>query len=104
MAAIIIPAAHIHRINGTEVVGIFIDITRIYLLNGDLEIKMEVTVSGKKIFILIVAILLLIILFQNMQAVAFMFFFWQVHISKFILIFLLLLIGYILGLITRSGK
>lgn len=76
----------------------------IFLLNGDLEIKTEVTVSGKQIFILIVVILLLIILFQNMQAVAFMFFFWQVHISKFILIFLLLLIGYILGLITRSGK
>jgi uncharacterized integral membrane protein len=54
----------------------------------------------KVIAIIGISILALIILLQNMHTVTFSLFFWKVEVSQLLLVLLMLVIGYVLGLLT----
>jgi uncharacterized integral membrane protein len=57
--------------------------------------------KSKTIIIIISALLLLIILLQNTQVVEFRFFFWKIGMSRIVLLILTLLVGYVIGFLTR---
>jgi uncharacterized integral membrane protein len=56
----------------------------------------------KVIAIIVIAILALIILLQNLQTVTFRMFFWKVEVSQLLLVLLMLIIGFVLGLLTAK--
>ncbi len=56
----------------------------------------------KVIAIIVIAILALIILFQNMATVTFSLFFWTVQVSQLLLVLIMLVIGYALGFLTAK--
>jgi len=56
----------------------------------------------KVIAIISISILALIILLQNLQTVTFRLFFWKVEVSQLLLVLLMLIIGYILGILTAK--
>ena len=60
----------------------------------------------KVIAVIVISILALIILLQNLQTVTFRLFFWKVEVSQLLLVLLMLIIGYILGVLTAklTGK
>lgn len=60
--------------------------------------------SKTQIIATIIAILFLIILIQNTEVVEFRFFFWQVAMSRIIMLGLALLIGFIIGYIVAHNK
>ena len=54
----------------------------------------------------IIAVLILIFLFQNTEVVTIRFYFWQVAMSRIILISLFILLGFVLGFVVAklTGK
>jgi uncharacterized integral membrane protein len=58
--------------------------------------------TAKQVIIAVVVLLLIIILLQNTAVVTFRLFFWQVAISQILLIPLMLLIGFVVGMLTYS--
>lgn len=55
----------------------------------------------------ILAVLCLVVFFQNLQSVTVQLFFWTVSMAKIVLMFLMLFIGFVLGWILatlRKGK
>ncbi|MCP4634806.1 MAG: DUF1049 domain-containing protein [candidate division Zixibacteria bacterium] len=58
----------------------------------------------KKILIIIIAVFLLIILFQNLESVYVNILFWKFALSKLILIFVSVLIGFVIGLLIHTKK
>ncbi len=60
--------------------------------------------SKTQIFVTIIVILCLIVLIQNTEVVEFRFFFWQVEMSRIIMMGLVLLIGFIFGYIVAHNK
>jgi uncharacterized integral membrane protein len=58
---------------------------------------MEVVMSAKAVVIVIAAILFLVIVLQNTQVVTLQFLFWELAMSRIILLPLVGLIGFILG-------
>ncbi len=60
--------------------------------------------KAKTIVIIVVTILLTIVITQNTDAVSFKLLFWNLDISKLFLIPTLLLIGFLLGLLSRKSR
>ena len=60
--------------------------------------------GAKKISLLVVGILLFIILLQNTQVVTIQLLFWQINMSRIILLLLTMLVGFILGYFVCHGK
>ncbi len=56
----------------------------------------------KQVIIAVVILLLIVVLLQNTAVVTFRFLFWQVAISQILLIPLMLLIGFVVGMLTYS--
>jgi uncharacterized integral membrane protein len=56
----------------------------------------------KTIVILIIAVLLLIIIVQNTQVVSLKLFFWQISMSRIILLALTLIVGFALGYVVAE--
>lgn len=61
--------------------------------------------SARNIIVIVLVLLAVILMVQNTEVVNVRLFFWQVSMSRIILIFLMLLIGFVLGLVVgRSRK
>ncbi len=58
----------------------------------------------KTILIIVVTVLLTIVITQNTDAVSFKLLFWNLDVSKLILIPSLLTIGFLLGLLSRKSR
>ncbi len=58
--------------------------------------------TAKQVVIAVIALLLLIVLFQNTAVVTFSFLFWEFSISQILLIPLMLLVGFVVGMLTYS--
>ena len=58
------------------------------------------TVRPKLIAILVMVVLVLIVLFQNLEKVAIKFFFWSPEMPLLALVIICLLVGFVLGLLT----
>jgi uncharacterized integral membrane protein len=57
----------------------------------------------KKIISLVLAALTILLILQNIAVINISFFFWTFFISRSVLIFLVLLIGIVIGWLLRSG-
>jgi uncharacterized integral membrane protein len=60
--------------------------------------------KAKWIIIIILAILFIIIIIQNSGSVEYKIFFWEINISRIILIPLFLIIGFLIGFFIPKGK
>ncbi|HDP99383.1 MAG TPA: LapA family protein [bacterium] len=60
--------------------------------------------NAKTIIILILAVILVIILFQSAQPVELKFLLWEIRMSQILFVAILLGIGFVLGFITRSVR
>ena len=63
----------------------------------------------KAIVVTVLIVLCLIVLLQNTQVVTMRFFFWEVSVSRILLLPLLIIVGFIIGYVTaklekKSGK
>jgi uncharacterized integral membrane protein len=58
--------------------------------------------TAKQVVIAVIVLLLLIVLFQNTAVVTFSFLFWEFSISQILLIPLMLLVGFVVGMLTYS--
>jgi uncharacterized integral membrane protein len=58
--------------------------------------------SIKIITISVLAVILLIVLIQNSSAVEFRFLFWAFTVSRYLVLFMVLLIGFIIGWLLKS--
>jgi len=56
----------------------------------------------KVIAMIVVAVLCVIVLVQNIEVVNFNIFFWQIGMSKIIMLFLTLVVGFAIGFIAKS--
>jgi uncharacterized integral membrane protein len=56
----------------------------------------------KIITISVLAVILLIVLIQNSSAVEFRFLFWAFTVSRYLVLFLVLIIGFIIGWLLKS--
>jgi uncharacterized integral membrane protein len=59
-------------------------------------------ITPRFVAIVILVVLTLVIVFQNTQMVTFRLFFWNISMSQIILIPLMLLIGFVVGLLTQA--
>jgi uncharacterized integral membrane protein len=58
--------------------------------------------KAKTIVILIIAVLFLIILLQNTQVMTLRFYFWQLTMSRIVLLVVTLLVGFVVGFIVAK--
>ena len=58
--------------------------------------------KSKNIFIVLLSVLLIIILFQNTQVVAFQFLLWKITASRIFLILLGIIVGFMFGLFASK--
>lgn len=58
--------------------------------------------TAKQIFIGIIVLLVLVVTLQNTDVVTFHFLFWEASISQVLLIPLVLLVGFVVGMLTYS--
>lgn len=58
----------------------------------------------KTILIIVITVLITIVVVQNTDAVSFKVLFWNLDISKLFLVPMLLLIGFLLGLLSRKSR
>ena len=56
----------------------------------------------KTIFLLVLAVLIVIVLFQNTRVVTFRFFFWKAEVSQLLLVLITLAIGFAGGFVTAK--
>lgn len=67
-------------------------------------VKRSVGPRASAIIAAILAILCLVVFFQNLQAVTVQLFFWQVSMAKIVLMLLMLFVGFVLGWIVAILK
>lgn len=60
--------------------------------------------SAKAIVAAVLAVLCLVIFFQNLQPAKVQLFFWSVSMAQIVLMFLMLLIGFVLGWILATSR
>ncbi len=69
------------------------------------KIPRGITMKAKVLIILVLLALFLIIVLQNSEVVTLQLLFWQITISRILLIFIIVFIGFVLGYtVGRTGR